>query len=273
MNRLEKIAISIRHAPGLDRANWLWSAVRPAYDRVLTAITSSRGLDRNINGTDHFRLVPSSRGFVAENYEPEVWRRVMDAVRSGDRIVEVGAHIGIYSIALAGRTGPGGLVNVFEPETSISATLEANIALNGLQDRIKLYRAAVGAKSGAVRFVGGRGYEGHVLRDGESAREVIEVPMVTLDGVFEKERVDLLKIDVEGFEEPVLEGARALMGDAQRRPRFILIEVHPYAWAAVGTTSQSLLDLLRDCGYRAETLAAEPVCEIREYGHIVAIPD
>ena len=196
----------------------------------------------------------------------------MNEVRMGDRIVEVGAHIGLYTLAFARRTGPRGQVVAFEPERDNAETLESNIAVNGWQDRIALVRAAVGASSGSVRFAANFGCESHVLRVGEPAQSAVEVPMVTLDSHFPDARVDLLKIDVEGFEEPVMRGGMALLRDAKRRPRMILVEVHPFTWDAVGTTSDSLLGCLGECGYAVETVNGIPVSQIVDYGHVVAIP-
>ena len=72
MNILERASVAIRHAPALERADWLWDRIRPAYDRMLTTVARSRGLERVINGTDRFRLSAQSRGFIAEEYEPAV---------------------------------------------------------------------------------------------------------------------------------------------------------------------------------------------------------
>ena len=76
---------------------------------------------------------------------------------------------------------------------------------------------------------------------------------------------------MEGYEELVLEGARELLSDYLRKPRAIYIEVHPYAWPAVGTTSESLLDLLEEHAYAAYFLTGEPVEKIERYGEIVAV--
>jgi len=272
MNRLEKIAISVRHTPGLDNAEWLWRRVRPAYDRMLRRLGSHKGLERTINGVDRIRLSPLSRGFVDENYEPQVWNRVMREVRPGDRIAEVGAHIGLYSLAFARRAAAGGHVVAFEPEPDNAQTLEANIAVNGWQDRITVVRAAVGDRCASVRFAANFGCESHVLRGDEASQSALEVPMVTLDSYFPDAKIDLLKIDVEGFEELVLRGGSSLLADKRRRPRLILIEVHPFAWEAVGTSSDSLLGRLRECGYGVETVAGIAVTRIVDYGHVVAIP-
>lgn len=275
MNLLERMTVAIRHAPGLENAEWIWSRVRPLYDRALRASFIERGLERVINGTDRILLSPASRGFIAQTYEPEVWRRIMPEVRTGDVIVEVGASIGIYTLAFANRVRANGHVVAFEPDPASAAELEANIAVNKFQNRVSLMSAAVGASCGWVRFAAARGMESHVAidRDDDASAESISIPLVTLDGVFQDTGINLLKIDVEGFEEPVLRGAQRLLADPARRPRAIVVEVHPFAWDAVGTASDSLLESLTRNRYRVASLAGEPVTRITEYGHIFAIAD
>ncbi len=270
MNRLERISGALRHAPGLERADWLWSHVRPLYDRVLCASFGGRGLERVVNGSDRILLSPRSRHFTSEVYEPEVWRAVMSHTRDGDTIAEVGASIGIYTLALASRVGIDGRVFAFEPDPESAAELEANVAINGWQNRISVTRSVVGETAGEVSFACARGVESHVASVADSSDASIRVPMVTLDSVFPNSRVDLLKIDVEGYEEPVLRGADALLADRARRPRAIVVEVHPFAWKAVGTTSDSILGLLTGAGYRVESPDGVPISLISDYGHIVA---
>jgi hypothetical protein len=94
-----------------------------------------------------------------------------------------------------------------------------------------------------------------------------------LDTVFLNQKLDLLKIDVEGYEESALRGAAELLRDVGRRPRAILVEVHPDAWAAAtGGTSDSLLDFLSSCGYEVSDLSGQPVRRLTAYGEIVAKP-
>jgi FkbM family methyltransferase len=270
MNRFEKATVAVRHAPGLDRAEWLWKHVRPAYDQMIGLLAGKRGLERSINGSDVFRLSPLSRWFVAEEYEPEIWARVMREVRPADRVVEVGASFGLYALAFAGRVGSEGHVTAFEPDPESAVALEANVEINGWKDRITVVRAVVGATVGEVRFASAHGLESRIVGDGESRAGIITLPMITLDSAIRDSRVDVLKIDVEGFEHAVLLGARGLLR-SDLGPRAIVIEVHPFAWPDAKTDSASFLGLLDACGYRVETATGQRVTEISEYGHVIAI--
>ena len=273
MNLLERMTVAIRHAPGLENADWIWSRVRPLYDRALRASFTECGLERVINGTDRILLSPASRGFVAQSYEPEVWQRIMREVRAGDVIAEVGANIGIYTLAFANRVRAQGRVFAFEPDPESAAALAANVAISPYRHRVTIREQAVGAAAGRASFAAGRGMESRIGFSGEARDGSVEVPVVALDDEFAGARIDILKIDVEGFEEPVLSGARRLLADRERRPRAILVEVHPFAWAAVGTTSEAILEVLREYRYRVESLDGAPVKRITEYGHVFAIAD
>jgi FkbM family methyltransferase len=271
MNILERAGVAIRHAPALERADWLWDRIRPTYDRMLSTVARNRGLERVINGTDRFRLSAQSRWFVAEKYEPAVWGRVMREVSAGDHIAEVGASIGLYALAFAGRVGAAGHVTAFEPDPDSTSALEANITVNGWQDRVTVIRAAVGQCSGQVRFASARGQESRIEIRPEVCDGVITVPMVTLDDALAGQRIDVIKIDVEGFEQQVLEGARKILTEERQRPRAILVEVHPFAWADAGTSSASFLSLLDEMGFRVEDMEGAPVSSITEYGHVIAL--
>jgi FkbM family methyltransferase len=271
MNILERAGVAIRHAPALERADWLWDRIRPTSDRMLSTVARNRGLERVINGTDRFRLSAQSRWFVAEKYEPAVWGRVMREVSAGDHVAEVGASIGLYALAFAGRVGAAGHVTAFEPDPDSTSALEANIAVNGWQDRVTVIRAAVGQCSGQVRFASARGQESRIEIRPEVCDGVIAVPMVTLDDALAGQRIDVIKIDVEGFEQQVLEGARKILTEERQRPRAILVEVHPFAWADAGTSSASFLSLLDEMGFRVEDMEGAPVSSITEYGHVIAL--
>lgn len=271
MDLLERVASRLRHAPLFGRARF-WNTARPLYDRFLSTVYSRKGLARDINGTDRISVLPRCRG-VKEVYEPEVWVSFMSRVRPGDRVVDVGAYVGLYAIAAGKRLSGTGEVVAFEPDAANYEAIRAHIRLNGLSRQARAVRAAVGAAEGKISFLAEGGSESHVLPTGTRLDpRVAQVECVTLDGFFHNERVDLLKIDVEGHEEAVLKGASRLLTDTARRPRFIYVEVHPYAWPAHGTTSASLLSFLASHGYRVTRIDGTLVSEITAYGEILAFP-
>lgn len=139
-------------------------------------------------------------------------------VEPGSVVVEVGAHIGSHTVSLARLVGRWGRVYAFEPQRKIFRELYHNLGLNGLANVVPL-RFAIGA--GETRIVemnpatsGNEGGTG-VGAGGDRAE------LRSLDS-FGFDRVSLLKIDVEGYENEVLAGA----GDTIRRNRpVILLEI------------------------------------------------
>ena len=264
MQTLERLCIRLRHSPGLRNAEWMWDRLRTPYT-VLLATLAKNGLERVINGTDLIRLTPEYRA-ITENYEPDVWKHVMEEARIGDVVADVGANIGLYAIALAKRVGDGGKVHAFEPDPANFQALDQHRHLNQVSALVVPYQVAVAGIDGRVAFEAGRGSESHV----SSGAPVSEVDGIRLDSVFAGKCIDILKIDVEGFEEEVLKGASELLSDRARGPRIIYVEVHPFAWREFRTTSETLLTLLTDNGYRVEDLSGKEVTYVERYGEIVA---
>lgn len=143
-------------------------------------------------------------------------RGLLALLAPGDQVIEVGAHVGAMTVALAKRVGPAGRLFAFEPQPRMFGLLAANLAANGL-DHVRAINALVGATEGwralppvptgpanlgAVSFVGQP-----TVAAGPDA-----VPQVTLDGWGAGlDRLRLIKIDVEGMEAEVLAGARGLV--------------------------------------------------------------
>jgi FkbM family methyltransferase len=212
-------------------------------------------------------ISPRFRG-ITEIYEPEVWNHLMAEVQPGDIVADVGAFIGLYTIALAKRVGSSGKVVAFEPDPVNFAALKAHVELNGVSDWVELIQAAVSAQDGFVSFQTGRASESHISQVSGNGTRMVRC--VRLDTIFSDRELDIIKIDVEGNEEEVLKGALNLLQDYRRSPRAIYIEVHPYAWPAIGSSSASLLALLAECNYRGFTLDGRRLEQIERYGEIVA---
>jgi FkbM family methyltransferase len=133
---------------------------------------------------------------------------VLQGLRASDRMVDVGANVGVYAALAAGAVGAH--VLALEPAAETLPDLRAMVALNGIAERVDIRAVAAGAAPGVLRFTQGRGTTNQAAIDG-----AVEVPVHTLDALCAAAPPLLLKVDVEGAEPDVLAGASALLaGDA-----------------------------------------------------------
>src|ERR1700687_5662933 len=114
MGSFERASTALRHSKLFERSRGLWNLARPVYNVVLS-MGARGGLVRNMNQSDLIRIHPAWRS-IPESYEPLVWSALMSSLRSGDCVVEVGGFIGLYSVAIARRIQPFGVVYTFEPD-------------------------------------------------------------------------------------------------------------------------------------------------------------
>lgn len=129
-------------------------------------------------------------------------------LRPGDTFVDVGANVGAYTV-LASKVS-GAFTQAFEPGADAAEALRANVAVNQIEDRVRVSRCALGRASGSVRFAAGSGAMHHVVRPEEPAGSV-EITMQTLDSY--ELSPSIIKIDVEGYEAEVLVGASVTLHD------------------------------------------------------------
>ena len=162
-------------------------------------------------------------------------------IQRGAIVLDVGANIGAHTVPMAHLVGPGGMVVAFEPQPVLHQILCANLAINSVTNT-RTYAMALGKSQGtctipildyaAPNNFGGIGMD--MVADGEL------VPLSRLDD-FGLERVDFLKLDVEGFESQVLEGAAATI----ERCRPVM-----YVENDREEKSPGLIQQLFDMGYR-----------------------
>ncbi|HAT35515.1 MAG TPA: FkbM family methyltransferase [Rhodospirillaceae bacterium] len=139
---------------------------------------------------------------------------LMQLLRPGDTVVEVGANIGSHTIPIAEAVGPKGHVVAFEPQRGVFQLLCANVGLNGL-DQIQPLQFAIGKQPGKARMLrpnyrksGNFGSISIGEQPGATNPSDYESVIVgTLDNMLKLESCRLLKVDCEGMELDVLKGA------------------------------------------------------------------
>lgn len=252
------------------------SVVKSAAYRALDLCTAGRGVPRRVGG--HAIRFPARwcRYYEAE-YEPETFRFLAANCREGSTVLDIGAHIGLFTVVMARLVGAGGRVLSFEPTPSTCEILETTVRLNGLCDRVEVRAEAVTKEVGQAHFYctgdDVSNANSLVAPPGEGA--AIQVPTTTVDAVARKlgGRIALLKVDAEGAEFEVLSGAREVY--AADRPALCLA-LHPAALQAAGATLPGIWDLLEEyqlevrCG--GAPVARQWFCRQENLFDVQAIP-
>jgi FkbM family methyltransferase len=186
------------------------------------------------------------RGLTGNLYaglaEPEEMGFVLHALRPGDGFIDVGANAGAFTVLAAAVCGAR--VDAFEPVPQTFARLKAQVVLNGLGDRVAARQMGVAAALGVLSFTTGQDARNHVS-DGTDGQPVLQVPVTTLDATIIRDRPLYLKIDTEGYEHAVLQGAADLLADAALRG--VIVEVNG-SGRAYGATNKMVLARLKAAG-------------------------
>lgn len=183
-------------------------------------------------------------------FEPAETALFAARLRQGLTVVDVGANVGYYSLLAASRVGPSGSVYAFEPDPVSAERLSRTVRRNAIH-QISVQEVGLGDSAGNIELfipvVEGNRTPTMVPH---GHRNVVSVPITTLDTFCANRgipRIDVLKIDVEGFEPDVLRGADRLLRSGLIG--VILIEFNQIWLNCRGTSSDELYDLLVSYGY------------------------
>jgi FkbM family methyltransferase len=143
---------------------------------------------------------------------------VLHALRPGDWFVDVGANIGAYTVLAAGVCGSSAVA--IEPIPKTFESLQDNIRINRLEERVIARNMGAGATKGNLTFSSDLDTVNHVLAPGEATPDkTVLVPVDTLDSLIAGIEPTVIKIDVEGFEAEVVKGAFS----AFRSPKLLAV--------------------------------------------------
>jgi FkbM family methyltransferase len=170
------------------------------------------------------------------------WEVIHLILRDGDIFVDIGAHIGHLSLCASQIVGPKGHVYAFEAHARTFCDLLENISINNATN-IRAANIAISNTAGWTRFSDQKTANDQNKIDPKGSINVIQLP---LDHILaEIEKIDLLKIDVEGFEKFVLDGAKLLL----TKTSYILFEAWDRHFQQYGYSFSDIYDYLSQLGF------------------------
>jgi len=186
----------------------------------------------------------------AGELEPGVRRLIQKILHPTDVFVDVGANIGMHTIAAGKNVQQGGRVIAFEPYPPTMHLLEQSIFLNGLAETVELKPYAVANVAGEVPFYMGAtsGHHSLYVPADASPLKTVSVPVVRLDDVLGRDLiVKLVKVDVEGAEIDVVKGGLSIL-QAQSNIGLI-VEFGLSHIERAGYTPQQWLSVFKELGF------------------------
>jgi FkbM family methyltransferase len=227
----------------------LWR-VPPEWWAVAPRVAARRlGLDLELDLRDNLQRTLWFTG----TYEPGLVRTLDAELRAGDTVLDVGGHVGVHALGAARRLRElgGGRVIAFEPTPDSAAAIRAGAARNGLA--VEVAEVALGEEEGEIEVRGDRRYSARDagVRSQFGDGEVIaRAAVTTLDAWARErglERLDVVKIDIEGAEILALRGM--LESLTRLKPRLLAIEVKDVVMERGPGDERQLHALLAECGY------------------------
>lgn len=165
---------------------------------------------------------------------------VWAVLRPGDRYIDAGANVGQLVLAASKRVGPDGDVIAVEAHAEIYGYLQGNLRLNRASN-VEAFNCALGATEGEVSMTSRRSDDQNYVSEAGALR----VPMHRLDDLIPARPTRLLKIDVEGSELPVLQGATAVL----RETELVYCELSTGNCRRFGYEPQDVETLLLEAGF------------------------
>jgi len=182
--------------------------------------------------------------YRTNSYEPHVTKAITERLKSGMVFVDIGANIGYFSLLAAKLIGPNGRVLAFEPSQYNIKLLYLNARINGFEN-IEIIPSAVADKKTLFAYdsTGSNGVISELSADLSALLSTTLVNSISLDEMLQNiNKVDLIKIDVEGAEYLALSGGRKLL---KRHRPIIFSEFAPPSLQAVSKVSaETYLQLL-----------------------------
>ena len=212
---------------------------------LLDLITLKRGVTRKINNIK-VRFPAKWSRYYPGDYEVENYSFLQQQVKTGMHILDIGAHIGLFSTCSSQMAGPTGKIICFEPTPGTFSILKNTLRLNHC-DNVIARQAAVSDKEGTATFYVSQtaGCNSNSLVKNKSGNQLTayDVQLVTIDSIVAEYNLlpSVIKIDAEGAELDVLKGGIKTFKD--HKPVLIL-GLHPAFITQKGDSQEAIWNLL-----------------------------
>lgn len=226
--------------------------IKKVYYKILDVVHLNKGVPRTVNGTA-LRFPANWSRYYGNEYEADNYHFVESNLKEGMHLIDIGAHIGLFSVIVSKQVGKSGKVVCLEPTPGTFQILSKTLRLNHCAN-VKPLQAAAGEKPGKATFYVDNNVEGAnsnslVLNRSKDRVKGYEVEVKSIDQICTEEalRPSLIKIDAEGAELDVLKGG--LNTFKIIRP-LIILGLHPNFISNKGDSLQEIWDLIESCNYR-----------------------
>jgi FkbM family methyltransferase len=204
--------------------------MREEYLKRPVEIKNTQGFEIYLNPKDYVISGPIA---ITGTYESGVTRIFKRVLKRGDKVIDVGANIGWFTLLAAGLVGEKGLVMSFEPEPYNFSLLTKSVERNQFSN-VVLFKEVASDVDGTKRLnLNEHGNPGAHSIARDTGGESILVQSSRLETAAEKarlDRIDLVKIDAEGAEPQVISGMKSLIADG--KVLHMVVEWNPKEWAS-----------------------------------------
>lgn len=213
----------------------------PLVDFLKPSYVVSHGNRIFIDKTDQ---VLSLQLILTQNWEPYETKIFLSKLKKGNVVVDIGAHIGYYTLLAAQAVGKTGTVFAFEPDPKNFALLKKNVKSNGYSNIVLMNKAVSNKTKKGTLFLNPTNSGDNRIVSSNENRSSVQIDMTALDDFFTAtQKVDLIKMDIQGHELSALQGAKRIL--ATHSHLVIFTEFSPELIRMNGNTPLEYLLLLQ----------------------------
>ena len=184
-------------------------------------------------------------------YEPNQTEIVKKYVHEGDIVIDIGAHVGYYTLLMAQLVGENGKVYSFEPDPVNFQLLKKSVEINGFENVVLIQKAVSNITDKVKLFLGDDDSAINRIYDAKlgDAKESIDVESVTIDEYFKEndELVNFIKIDSEGSEVKIINGMKQFL--SRNQELVMMTEFFPFLIKKSGDEPNQYLKSLEKSGF------------------------